>query len=598
MNSAKIFEENRALLGESALDNDLQKDCLYNTDTNQNIKIVRARSGHPVLQVLGEYGAWHTLHSLVDPYAEAKRFAENVTPLKNSIVVILGMGMGYHAEQLLKNTENQPVVIIEKNREILKSFLHTVTLKEWAKDRFVYFIATDDTAVVLKRISRIQLKHALQPFTIVEHRPSTRLYPQFYSSIKHMLGHIQNINIGAKCRYQKFKNEQLRILIIHSKYYLLAEILNSLKKLGHNTKLIMVETDHEGQGSQEVIEKIIAEILVFKPDFVLTINHLGFDRAGILTQFFTDIELPYASWYVDSPVFILEDFKKQISPLLAIFVWDSDYISDLTQRGFEHVFYLPLATDPDIFKDITLHANPLKKIACDVGFVGNSGEHIIDECTQKLHKNRIALKLLDRFARQFMLSKERLLQNIQIDLSAEEHYEYQNIMENMRSVFEPAVTWRATQIYRIDCIKKLLGFRPRIHGDPGWSTHVNGHALLGSELNYYEELPHFYNVCTVNFNTTSLQMKQGVNQRVFDVPACRSFLLTDYRRQIENMFEIDKEVVCYNHPDEIKDLISFYLRHPTHRQSIAAKAYTRVLEEHTYMHRITMLLDHMRTLYG
>ena len=46
-------------------------------------------------------------------------------------------------------------------------------------------------------------------------------------------------------------------------------------------------------------------------------------------------------------------------------------------------------------------------------------------------------------------------------------------------------------------------------------------------LNYYKDLPLLYNACKINFNATSLQMKEAVNQRVFDVPACGAFLLTD-----------------------------------------------------------------------
>jgi spore maturation protein CgeB len=487
---------------------------------------------------------------------------------------------------------------VEREPRILREFLSNVSLKDWCDERDIYFLSGNDTEDIINRISGIQIKYNLLPFSLVEHTPSVRAFPEFYTGIKNRLTAVNRVNFGAKFRYPKFKSRQLGILILHSKYYLLGEILNSLNKMGHRTKVIMVQSGREGEGSQEVIENIIAEIVSFKPDFILTINHLGFDREGILTQFFTDIELPYASWYVDSPLFILEEFKKQISPYLSVFVWDNDYIQDLKALGFENVYFLPLATDPDIFKKVQIDKNPLRHLMCDVGFVGNSGQNIITECLEKIKGDENVKKLLDRIARQFFDSKERYLQNVDFDLNAEECRLYEWLMKHFRDVFAPAVTWRATQIYRLRCVKKLMPFSPHIHGDTGWLNCLNGQAVLRSELNYYDELPFFYNACKINFNTTSLQMKQGINQRVFDVPACGAFLLTDYRAQIEDMFRIGEEVICYSHPDEITDLISFYLRHTSQRMKVVTSAYERVLKEHTYVFRAKKLIDKMKRHYG
>ena len=88
---------------------------------------------------------------------------------------------------------------------------------------------------------------------------------------------------------------------------------------------------------------------------------------------------------------------------------------------------------------------------------------------------------------------------------------------------------------------------------------MNGKFRLGPQLNYYKELPFFYNACTVNFNATSIQMGKAVNQRVFDVPACGAFLLTDHQESVEGLFEVGKEVVTYKDRGEIADLARFYL---------------------------------------
>ena len=240
----------------------------------------------------------------------------------------------------------------------------------------------------------------------------------------------------------------------------------------------------------------------------------------------------------------------------------------------------------------------MRSFACDVGFVGNSGVQIIEKCLKKIGNEKVFEPLLNKVALQYCNSKHRCLRDISLKLNAEEQKLYEWALKNIGDVFEPAVTWKATQVYRLRCVKKLLPFKPHIHGDVGWHNFLNGDAALFPELNYYSELPLFYNICKINFNTTSLQMKNGLNQRVFDVPACASFLLTDYKEQMENMFDIGKEVVCYTEPDEVPELISFYLRHDQERLKIIERAHKRVLNEHTYEHRLTKMLLCMRKNYA
>jgi spore maturation protein CgeB len=121
---------------------------------------------------------------------------------------------------------------------------------------------------------------------------------------------------------------------------------------------------------------------------------------------------------------------------------------------------------------------------------------------------------------------------------------------------------------------------------------------LRSFLHYYKELPYLYNASYINFNATSLQMNEAVNQRVFDVPACGAFLLTDHQKSIEALFEIGREVVTYESPDEIREKAAYYLKNPSVRERIAKKGRERVLREHTYRHRIERIVDVMRNKFG
>jgi len=175
---------------------------------------------------------------------------------------------------------------------------------------------------------------------------------------------------------------------------------------------------------------------------------------------------------------------------------------------------------------------------------------------------------------------------------------FESLGESDKSGFEAAVLWRATLLYWLSCLGTLGEFRPCIRGDAGWKGLVNGKFRLGPQLNYYKELPSFYNACTVNFNATSVQMGKAVNQRVFDVPACGAFLLTDHQESVEGLFEVGKEVVTYKDRGEIADLVRFYLRNDAARESIAGKGRERVLAEHTYRHRIETITRSLGEVYG
>jgi spore maturation protein CgeB len=162
------------------------------------------------------------------------------------------------------------------------------------------------------------------------------------------------------------------------------------------------------------------------------------------------------------------------------------------------------------------------------------------------------------------------------------------------SDLEAALLWKATLEYRLTCVRELLPFEPVIYGDAGWRELLGNRVTLRPEVNYYDELPQVYGGTAINFNATSLQMKAAVNQRVFDAPAAGGFVLTDFREQLAELFEVGEEVACFGEPGEIGDLVRFYLQHPEVRETMTAKARSRVLAEHTYRHRVAAMLEMMR----
>jgi spore maturation protein CgeB len=278
--------------------------------------------------------------------------------------------------------------------------------------------------------------------------------------------------------------------------------------------------------------------------------------------------------------------------LAFIFVWDPTYIPEVRALGFERVFPLPLATDPEVFSPERAAMGGRRPKG--VVFVGNSMIPPLQEKFARLPDSPAFRELFMGLYRAFSRQPFRRLDSLLKSEGLEDHPLLQDLDRQGFTDLEAALLWKATLEYRLACVRKLLPFTPEIYGDAGWRQLLGKGVILQPEVNYYDELPQVYGTSAINFNATSLQMKAAVNQRVFDAPAAGGFLLTDFREQLAELFKVGEEVVCFREPGEIPELVRFYLKNPKVRRKVTAKARRRVLAEHTYRHRVAAMLETMR----
>lgn len=106
-----------------------------------------------------------------------------------------------------------------------------------------------------------------------------------------------------------------------------------------------------------------------------------------------------------------------------------------------------------------------------------------------------------------------------------------------------------------------------------------------------EEVVKVYNATKINLNLTHPQSVFGPNLRVFEVLAAGGFLMTEDLADLHKLFKIGKEIVCYKNIEDLKDKIKYYLAHPEKRKAIAEAGHKKVVENHTYLHRMKELLE-------
>ena len=142
---------------------------------------------------------------------------------------------------------------------------------------------------------------------------------------------------------------------------------------------------------------------------------------------------------------------------------------------------------------------------------------------------------------------------------------------------------------RVEILDSLKGYDLGVFGD-GWDV---WHRMKFKKIpGYYkgkasgDKVLRLYNSSKIVLNIHGPESRVGVNTRTFDIPACGAFELADYKPEMDRLFKLGEEMVCYNDPDELKRLVRFYLENPEKRRAIAEKSRRRVLKSHTWLHRM------------
>ncbi len=517
------------------------------------------------------------------------------TDTKAFLPVLVGSGLGYALKELLEKTDD-PIAVIDK-----EDILNYTELDTICSNKRICWICSSDADDALHSLTQWQNQHCGRPMIALVHPFYMKLDKSWYKKIYRQIEASTKFDFWSKAIQPRFQKKETCVLFIMTRYFILGALKEACEHLNISYKILIIP-DKEF-GSTSFVEKFLHIVVRFHPDFVLTVNHFGVDKEGVLIDLLSKLQLPMASWFVDNPHLIIHEYKNVVSSWTTIFTWDEDNIPSLHALGYDHVYYLPLGTSQHCFKPRTKQDRPISSLfPTKVSFVGNSMVSKVQERMEKGEFSSILTEKYKEIAKKFAYTEEHFIQKFLQAVYPSVYAEYKKLSDiEQRLTYEAMITWEATLQYRRKCVEQLFDFAPVIVGDIGWKNILLQQKktwYYQSTVGYYTTLPLVYIFSDINFNCTSRQMKGAVNQRVFDVPASGSFILTDWQRQIEALFEPKKEMIVYHDPEEIKDLISYYLSKTSERDAIVKASRRRVLEEHTWEHRLQTLLNRMREVYG
>jgi spore maturation protein CgeB len=144
---------------------------------------------------------------------------------------------------------------------------------------------------------------------------------------------------------------------------------------------------------------------------------------------------------------------------------------------------------------------------------------------------------------------------------------------------------------RIDLLTKFKDYKLRLAG-PKWNTAPEEIASQALPPVNISRMIGLFNESKIVLNPYGAS-KNFIcpNPRTFEIPASRSFELTDMPRETEKYFTPKKEFVVYRDEKEFSELVDYYLENDEERNKIAEAGYKRVMKEHTMAHRIRKMLE-------
>lgn len=390
------------------------------------------------------------------------------------------------------------------------------------------------------------------------------------------------------------QKERKRILFLHSKQIQSIGIPFALTEMGHCVTIPEVKITLENGGEADSRDQELVEELLEEGHYDLVVTYDFSQGASNACQNF---QIPYYAWVYDSPLLGLYS-KEALNEVNYISVFDKKQYERLKDLGLKHLFYMPLAPETDNFGIVHIGKRDEKKYACDVSFVG------------RLYNNRGFEEIFDEKGKRYLEEAEKIIEEMDcawgktisvFDKASEELIDYMALKQ-------PEDTWKlwnvdkryycesmklvrkCNEVERVKILETLQNkFSVRLYADDS-AKKVLKNVTVKPWLEYGTEMPKVFYLSKINLNITSRSIESGIPLRVWDIMAVGGFCLTNYQPELEEYFEIGKDLEVYYNLKELEEKIAYYLQHEEQRLRIAINGYKKVRGKHSLKDRMMAVL--------
>jgi spore maturation protein CgeB len=387
----------------------------------------------------------------------------------------------------------------------------------------------------------------------------------------------------------------LTAAVFNCNYLVQKEIIAALRALPHIKLLVLNTAD---VSSEEDGQRICAVLAQHGCRMVFTINDWGLDYQEVVSGWLERRGVVHVNWCVDDPFFLAE-YKAMTTlgprPNRIDFVSDRAYLGQMKQLGYR-AHFLPLGTDPALFFPLTPAPTPVRSVC----FVGNSYfKKVFLEYT-KPHESfweqciPFVVEVVGRYIHDFSTDIDAL------------------VRDYLRTLTLPSDLPFAKAVF---IAKHTIGFFYRQRAVTTLAAHYDDFMAFGDEwwlkylpprqvslaVGYYTNLNETYQQTAINVDINRVVIREGFTQRVFDCLGARAFCITSAKAVVDEYFETKgelPELVVFDSEQELYDKVAYYHKNPSLRQAIAQRGYERVIQNHTYHHRVATLFALLRSELG
>lgn len=375
------------------------------------------------------------------------------------------------------------------------------------------------------------------------------------------------------------------------------DVIDAFKELGHSVTEITEEMKRKDVTPKETVE-ILNRVLMAPDanyDLIFSINFYP-----AISEVCNILHIPYLSWTVDSPV--LELYAKSITnEYNRTFLFDYGQYQELEPLNPGRIFHLPLATNVEA-KDKVIKAaskSTLEKFKADVSFVGSLYSEKCPYDKAKKLPDEIRGFLDGVMNAQLQVYGYFFLEEV---IKDEHVRKFKECMPDFYELPEGSyLTDRKTmaQFYmgnKVTAMERLANMKAlsenfKVDLYTGSNTDMIPKVNNRGFADALNEMPIIFNQSKINLNMTSKAIRFGIPLRVWDVLGSGGFLISNFQTEIPKFLVPGEDLVTYGSKDELIDLTRYYLENDKERIEIAANAYEKVKEHHTFVVRIQQMLD-------
>jgi spore maturation protein CgeB len=325
----------------------------------------------------------------------------------------------------------------------------------------------------------------------------------------------------------------------------------------------------------------------------------SFDYFPVISKVAQQKQIIYISWIFDSPHLTLLS-ETIYNSCNRIFCFDRKQFIELKEKGIEHAYHMVLGVN-NVRLDRQLGAlrsdNSYIRDVCFVGSLKDNNLLSKDDLKQQLHP----------YVKGYLESIAMVHTAIpELDIVSEvtkELSKYIVIHDDGEGKallsagerFDSVVNERISELERKKILNELAKYyKVTLYTWSKTKIDVLNNVETFGPVSYLEEMPHIFRQSKINLNISMRGIESGIPLRILDICACGGFCITNYQPELEEYFELGKDLVVYESVEDLTDKVGYYLSHENQRYDIAKNGYEKVKKEFDYKTQIKKIMQIVR----